>query len=181
MFDNVVNLLSSNGEIKDKSFVVSRNAIYFESGALVYPFSNVTRFGSYRVNKNPAPIIIAGVAGLFGLSLLLSGSLTLAVVGVALALGAAWFIRKELKSKKYAFGIKTSSGEERYIISTSGKSIQKVIDTVAAVIEAGSEKVRYEINMKNVEIKELSASQVVDRSVKNEGIIGGSVTTGEEA
>ncbi len=175
----------SSAEIKEPFFTFSKKTIRFDHGTVVYPVANLTKIGMYEIKENKIPLfiiivllIVAVGIGLYGWVIAEEKALTL--FGTPPFLIAIYGVFQRLKPGRFAFGIKTVSGEERYIYSTKKEFISKVVTTLSDSLENPETGEKYAINIKNASIDKIEATNIIDQSVKNEGLVGGSITTGNK-
>lgn len=181
--NSLIGSFDSSAEIKEPFFTFSKKTIRFNHGAVVYPVSNLTKIGMYEVEENKMPLfiiiilfIVAVGIGLHGWIIAEEKALTLfGIVPFSIAVYGAF---ERLKPGRFAFGIKTASGEERYIYSKDKKFISKVVTTLSDSLENSEEGEKYAINIKKASIDKIDATNIIDQSVKNKGVIGGSINTG---
>lgn len=180
---SLIGSFDSSAEIKEPFFTFSKKTIRFNHGTVVYPVANLTKIGMYEVKENKMPLFIIIVLLVVAVAISLYGWViaeekTLTLFGILPFLIAIYGVFQRLKPGRFAFGIKTASGEERYIYSKEKKFISKVVTTLSDSLENPEADEKYAINIKNASIDKIEATNIVDQSVKNEGFIGGSINTG---
>lgn len=138
-------------------------------GSEIFPISNLTRFGKYKVSESKTPLSVILVCFLIGLGALILGvqspSLIGVIIGVIFLLVSAYGIHNRTRASTFAFGFETSSGATRYLYTKKADAIDKFLTTLTDYIES-DQNGKIEFNFR-------------DGSVHNYGVIGGNVTTGD--
>jgi|GEM_PF-7015577 len=175
--ENKIPTFSKGKKIDEPFFSFNSKVLSFGHGAVVYPMAHITRVGTYEMDNNNSDALKA-----FSVILLVAGFALFAlhwIIGLIVTALGAFAISAAFNPKKtFAFGIATTSGETRYILTKDEKFISSVVQAFVDIFENSQSSVTYKIDMKDVTIEKVNASEVVDRSIHNSGVIGGGASTG---
>lgn len=157
-------------EPKPSFLTLTPRTIQLGHGSEVFQLRNLTRIGKYKVLEKRFPILgivflaIIGLA-IIGLGALIASGIGPTFFGILILFIAGYGIWSRIQPGTYAFGFETNSGTVRYLYAKDHDFIEKIVDVVTQYIES-----------------EQSGGMVInieDRSIKNTGVIGGNVQSGD--
>ncbi|MDR3090307.1 MAG: DUF6232 family protein [Desulfobulbaceae bacterium] len=114
--------------------------IRLDRGNEIFPISNITKFGKYKVNEPKFPIyfivIAIVIAIVVGIALFFLNNNLIKLAGIISILFAVFCIWKRMRPGTYAFGFETCSGTSRYLYTENTAFIDRIIRRVSKYIES---------------------------------------------